>query len=187
MDVIVREVAKVWNAGGRDQVAALAPVSHRFASGSFSCLLGPSGCGKSTLIRLVGGLESLSGGTIEIRDPVSGALQPVGKHSVMMWQGLNLFPWRTVIDNVAFGPEMEGVSRNERYAKAREVLAVTGLQAFAEHYPRQLSGGMRQRVALARALILKPKVLLLDEPLSALDKKMREHMQVELIKLQRQV
>lgn len=183
MDVIVREVAKVWNAGGRDQVAALAPVSHRFASGSFSCLLGPSGCGKSTLIRLVGGLESLSGGTIEIRDPVSGASQPVGMHSVMMWQGLNLFPWRTVIDNVAFGPEMEGVSRNERYAKAREVLAVTGLQAFADHYPRQLSGGMRQRVALARALIMGRPILLMDEPFAALDAQTKIVMQIELLRI----
>src|ERR1700723_2112032 len=148
MDVLVEDVMQVWGGGSRAEVVALDRFSHRFRSGRFSCLLGPSGCGKSTLIQIVGGLETPSTGRISIFDPVNGRSAPVGASSIMMWQGLNLFPWRSVIDNVAFGLEMAGVSRNERHARARTMLATVGLNGFDRHLPRQLSGGMRQRVAL---------------------------------------
>jgi NitT/TauT family transport system ATP-binding protein len=183
MDVRIQDVTKVWNAGTPRQLVALAQTSHVFRSGRLSCLLGPSGCGKSTLIRLIGGLEAMTSGSIEIIDPKSGRKQPIGANSVMMWQGLNLFPWRTVIDNVAFGLEVTGVQREERRDRARTMLATVGLHRFTDHYPSQLSGGMRQRVALARALILGRDILLMDEPFAALDAQTKIVMQMELLKI----
>ena len=149
----------------------------------FSCLLGPSGCGKSTLIQIIGGLERASTGAIRITDPVNGRNQAIGTHSVMMWQGLNLFPWRSVIDNVAFGLEMAGVGRAERYDRASAMLASVGLAGFARNLPKQLSGGMRQRVALARALILERPIMLMDEPFAALDAQTKIVMQEELLRI----
>src|SRR5262245_58959632 len=145
MDVVAENVSQVWGADGPHPVVALESFSHRFRSGRFSCLLGPSGCGKSTLAQIVGGLEAATGGSIRIEDPARpGSPRPLGADSVMMWQGLNLFPWRSVIDNVAFGLEMRGVPRAERYAKARALVASVGLAGFEQHRPAQLSGGMRQ-------------------------------------------
>lgn len=178
----VQNLAKTWD-NGDTQFVALDPVSHRFQSGHFTCLLGPSGCGKSTLIKLIGGLETPSAGTIQIIDPVTGSPQRVGTASVMMWQSLNLFVWRNVIDNVAFSPEVEGVGREERYASANAILTMVGLQKFAKHFPRQLSGGMRQRVALARALMTGRPIFLMDEPFAALDALTRRRMQDELLQL----
>jgi NitT/TauT family transport system ATP-binding protein len=183
MEVTVQELTKSWSSGPSGQMNALDPISYRFRSGQFTCLLGPSGCGKSTLIKIIGGLEAASSGTIEIRDPASGDAKKIGTCSIMMWQGLNLFPWRTVIDNVAFGPEMAGISRDERYTSARSILTTVGLQKFADHFPRQLSGGMRQRVALARALMTGRPILLMDEPFAALDAQTKIVMQMELLRL----
>src|SRR6266852_6343142 len=113
MDVIVDSVTKVWS-GGTNGVVALDRVSHRFRSGRFSCVLGPSGCGKSTLIQIVGGLEPVTSGSVRVQNRGTGDSQrPLGANSVMVWQNLNLFPWRSVIDNIAFGLEMRGVSRDE--------------------------------------------------------------------------
>lgn len=182
MEVSVRNLSKTWR-GGQGSSVALDPISHRFLSGRFSCLLGPSGCGKSTLIKLIGGLKSPSAGSIEIRDPTTHELREIGSASVMMWQGLNLFAWRSVIDNVAFSPEVNGVGRAERYANATEILATVGLQRFAQHLPRQLSGGMRQRVALARALMTGRPIFLMDEPFAALDAQTKIVMQMEILKL----
>jgi NitT/TauT family transport system ATP-binding protein len=183
MDVFVKDVTKVWDSGGGSPVVALQETSHHFVSGRFSCLLGPSGCGKSTLIQIVGGLEDASGGEVRIVHPLTGHSQRTGDHSVMMWQGLNLFPWRSVIDNVAFGLEMAGMAKPERYDRATAMLASVGLQGFARHFPRQLSGGMRQRVALARALILERPILLMDEPFAALDAQTKIVMQEELLRI----
>src|SRR3954470_2666883 len=120
MDVAVEGVTQVWGGGSRAEVVALDGFSHRFRSGRFSCLLGPSGCGKSTLIQIVGGLEVATSGRARIEDPQRPTIaRPLGADSVMVWQNLNLFPWRSVIDNVAFGLEMRGVARAQRYEKAR--------------------------------------------------------------------
>ena len=183
MEVRVEAVSKIWSVAGATPITALDAVRHRFPSGRFSCLLGPSGCGKSTLIQIVGGLETPSTGTISIVDPASSGSAPVGAASIMMWQGLNLFPWRNVIDNVAFGLEVAGVSRNERHRRARAMLATVGLNGFDRHLPRQLSGGMRQRVALARALIMERPILLMDEPFAALDAQTKIIMQEELLRI----
>src|SRR3954467_1077545 len=154
MDVVVDSVTQIWGEQPT-QVVALDRFSHRFRSGRFSCLLGPSGCGKSTLVQIVGGLEPATRGTIRIQSADSpNDERRLGADSVMVWQNLNLFPWRSVIDNVAFGLEMQGVSKSARHDRARALLASVGLGGFEWHLPGQLSGGMRQRVALARALIM---------------------------------
>src|ERR1700758_5551084 len=115
MDILVEDVARIWPGRKGTSVTALQDFSYHSRSGRFTCLLGPSGCGKSTLIQIVGGLEPASSGEIIITGAGEDRPQPLGKHSVMMWQGLNLFPWRNVIDNVAFGLEMQGVPRDARY------------------------------------------------------------------------
>jgi NitT/TauT family transport system ATP-binding protein len=182
MDVIVENLSKLW--GGSAGVLALDRVSHRFRSRTFSCILGPSGCGKSTLIQIVGGLEEASGGRVQVRDPDRAEVpQGLGADSVMVWQNLNLFPWRSVIDNIAFGLEMRGVPRRERYQRARALIASVGLRGFERRLPGQLSGGMRQRVALARALIMERAILLMDEPFAALDAQTKIVMQEELLKI----
>ncbi len=188
MDVLVEEVSKVW--GGQDGmgtgVVALERITHRFLSRRFACILGPSGCGKSTLLQIVGGLEKATSGRVTIADPGAGlqaAPRPLGTDSVMVWQNLNLFPWRSVLDNIAFGLEVRGAPREERYARAREMVASVGLQGFEDKLPRQLSGGMRQRVALARALIMEPAILLMDEPFAALDAQTKIVMQEELLRI----
>ncbi|SRR5579872_1506803 len=183
MDVLVSKISKVWGSSGSG-VRALDQVSHLFRSRRFTCILGPSGCGKSTLIQIIGGLESATSGQIRIYDPASPeASRPLGGDSVMVWQNLNLFPWRSVIDNVAFGLEMRGVRRAQRYERARALINLVGLRGFEEHRPGQLSGGMRQRVALARALILERPILLMDEPFAALDAQTKIVMQEELMRI----
>ena len=182
MDVVVENVTQVWGGGSRAEVVALDHFSHQFRSGRFACLLGPSGCGKSTLVQIVGGLETATAGTVRIEDPAQpGIARPLGADSVMVWQNLNLFPWRNVIDNVAFGLEVRGVAAGERYDRARALIASVGLRGFEKHLPGQLSGGMRQRVALARALIMERPVLLMDEPFAALDAQTKIVMQEELL------
>src|SRR5215831_13808346 len=184
MDVVAENVSQVWGADGPHPVVALESFSHRFRSGRFSCLLGPSGCGKSTLVQIVGGLEAATSGTVRIEDPARpGVARPLGADSVMVWQNLNLFPWRSVIDNVAFGLEVRGVARDERYARARTLITSVGLRGFESHRPGQLSGGMRQRVALARALIMERPILLMDEPFAALDAQTKIVMQEELLRI----
>jgi NitT/TauT family transport system ATP-binding protein len=180
MDINVEKLVQVWDDGG-EGVVALDGISHHFQSQKLTCVLGPSGCGKSTLIQIVGGIEKASGGTIRIVDTANpGQSARPGERSVMMWQNLNLFPWRNVIDNVAFGPEMAGVPRAQRYARAIEIIAAVGLKDFEYKQCSQLSGGMRQRVALARALIMDQPILLMDEPFAALDAQTKIVMQEEL-------
>ncbi|GGH56145.1 polyamine-transporting ATPase [Frigidibacter albus] len=166
---------------------ALRGINATIKAGEFFSLLGPSGCGKTTLLRTIAGFEDIS----------SGAVLIDGKHMVdvpanvrptnMVFQSYAIFPHLTVEQNVGFGLRREGGTPAEKARRVEEALEMVGLKGFGKRAAHALSGGQRQRVALARALILKPKVLLLDEPLSALDKKMREQMQVELIRLQRQV
>jgi len=184
MDVVVEELTQIWPGRHGASVVALDRFSHCFASRRFSCLLGPSGCGKSTLVQIVGGLETASSGNVRIADPARpGLSRPLGADSVMVWQNLNLFPWRSVLDNVAFGLEMQGVSKSERHERARALLASVGLGGFEWHLPGQLSGGMRQRVALARALIMERPIMLMDEPFGALDAQTKIVMQEELLRV----
>src|SRR5690348_16755555 len=130
MDVVVESVTQIWGEAPT-QVVALDRFSHHFRSGRFSCLLGPSGCGKSTLVQIVGGLETATEGAVRVQSRESpGHARPLGADSVMVWQNLNLFPWRSVIDNVAFGLEMRGLARGERYERARALIASVGLRGF---------------------------------------------------------
>jgi NitT/TauT family transport system ATP-binding protein len=184
MDIFVDSLVQVFD-DGRDGIVALDGITHHFRSGKLTCLLGPSGCGKTTLAQIIGGIERATRGTIRIvkpQQPNSQSARP-GECSVMMWQNLNLFPWRNVIDNVAFGPEMSGVPREKRYERARELIALVGLKHFENKSCSQLSGGMRQRVALARALIMDRPILLMDEPFAALDAQTKIVMQEELTRI----
>jgi putrescine transport system ATP-binding protein len=162
-------------------------VSLKIYKGEIFCLLGGSGCGKSTLLRMLAGFETPSAGSIFLDGEDLADLPPYERPVNMMFQSYALFPHMTVEKNIAFGLEQEGLPRGEISARVEEMLSVVRLGEFARRKPHQLSGGQRQRVALARALVKRPKLLLLDEPLGALDKKLREHTQFELINIQEQL
>lgn len=147
--------------------------------GEFVCLVGPSGCGKSTFLRILAGLDTLSAGEARIV-PGSDPRKPLNN---VVFQEYAIFPWKTVLENVAFGLEMRGVPRAERHEIASTWLAKVGLKRFASYYPAQISGGMKQRVSIARALANDPEVLLMDEPLGALDAQTRAVLQEELLRL----
>ncbi|OYU19359.1 MAG: Fe3+/spermidine/putrescine ABC transporter ATP-binding protein [Rhodobacteraceae bacterium PARR1] len=166
---------------------ALRGISGEIKSGEFFSLLGPSGCGKTTLLRTIAGFEGISSGAVLIDGKDTAGIPPNKRPTNMVFQSYAIFPHLTVAENVGFGLRRDPRSAAEKSRAVDEALEMVGLKGYGGRAANALSGGQRQRVALARALILKPKVLLLDEPLSALDKKMRELMQVELIKLQRQV
>jgi len=164
---------------------AVDAISYHFSAGTYACLLGPSGCGKSSTLRMVAGHESVSDGAVLLGARDISRLPPAKRGTAMMFQNYALFPHLSVADNVAFSLKMKGVDASTRAARAGEMLELVDMQAFAERIPSQLSGGQQQRVALARALITKPQVLLLDEPLSALDPFLRIRMRAELKRLQR--
>lgn len=156
-------------------------------SGEFLTLLGPSGCGKTTLLRLLGGFETLTSGTIYFDGKNIDSIPPRKRPIHTVFQSYAVFPHMTVAQNIAYGLEVEGFPRQEITQRVQAMLTMARLERYAHMRPNQLSGGQKQRVALARALIKKPAVLLLDEPLSALDNKLREAMRMELVSLQRQV
>ena len=161
-------------------MTALRDFNMSVAPGEFACLVGPTGSGKSTTLNLITGLAAPSAGTVEINgQPVNGINRDIG----FVFQADALFPWSNVIDNVAAGPIYRGMSKREAYDKARGWIARVGLAKFEKHYPHQLSGGMRKRVALAQTFINEPKILLMDEPFSALDVQTRTLMQGELLNL----
>ncbi|TCO69032.1 ABC transporter ATP-binding protein [Rhodovulum euryhalinum] len=166
---------------------ALRGITAEIRQGEFFSLLGPSGCGKTTLLRTIAGFEELSGGRLTIDGKDMKGVPANVRPTNMVFQSYAIFPHLTVAQNVGFGLRREPLSRAEKERKVIEALDMVGLKGYGARAAHALSGGQRQRVALARALILEPKVLLLDEPLSALDKKMREQMQMELRRLQRQV
>ena len=148
--------------------------------GEFLSILGPSGCGKSTFLGILAGLTPHSGGSITVDGrPLAG----INRHQGVVFQGYALFPWRTVLDNIAVGLEIRGVDKATRRRTAHEYLELVGLHGFADRYPHELSGGMKQRVALARSLAYKPDLLLMDEPFAALDAQTREILQGELLRL----
>ncbi len=175
--VVVQDLEVTYRAG-RHLIPALRGFSLEVQTGEFCCLVGPSGCGKSTLLRVLAGLVPYTSGQVEIRR--EDASRPL---TAMVFQEHALLPWRTVLDNVAFGPENRGVPKAERYRHAREILSKMGLSGFEHVYPHQLSGGMKQRVGIARALANDPEVLLMDEPFAALDAQTRNLMQEELLRV----
>ncbi|MCC7321907.1 MAG: ABC transporter ATP-binding protein [Rubellimicrobium sp.] len=166
---------------------ALRGIDLDIRQGEFFSLLGPSGCGKTTLLRTIAGFEDLSSGTLMIDGKDMAGVPANERPTNMVFQSYAIFPHLTVAQNVAFGLRRDPRPKADKARAVTEALAMVGLEGYGGRAAHALSGGQRQRVALARALILQPKVLLLDEPLSALDKKMREQMQVELIRLQRTV
>jgi NitT/TauT family transport system ATP-binding protein len=176
-------VTKSFSRRGRsDQLTALDDITFDVQAGEFLVLVGPSGCGKSTLLDLLGGLAKPSSGEILLDgEPVTGP----GLDRGVVFQQYALFPWRTAQANVEFGLEIKGISRRERAKRAREVLDLVDLTAFADRYPHELSGGMKQRVAIARSLAYEPEVLLMDEPYAALDAQTREILQDELLDIWR--
>ena len=166
---------------------ALRGITATIKAGEFFSLLGPSGCGKTTLLRTIAGFEGISSGAVLIDGKNMVGVAANVRPTNMVFQSYAIFPHLTVQENVGFGLRRDSRSKLDKAKAVDEALEMVGLKGYGKRAAHALSGGQRQRVALARALILKPKVLLLDEPLSALDKKMREQMQMELIKLQRQV
>jgi NitT/TauT family transport system ATP-binding protein len=174
-----RGVSRVFDQGERP-VVAVEDLSFTVAPREFVSIIGPSGCGKSTALKLIAGLDAPSTGTVLVDgEPVTGPRPKVG----FMLQKDLLLPWRTVLDNVALGLEIRGLRRAERRDRARALIVKVGLEGFEDAHPKHLSGGMRQRVALARTLAVDPEILLLDEPLSALDYQTKLKMEEELVRI----
>jgi putative spermidine/putrescine transport system ATP-binding protein len=166
---------------------AVDSISLKIKAGTYCCLLGPSGCGKTSTLRMIAGHEAVSDGDIVIGNKAVGDAPPAARGTAMMFQNYALFPHLSVIDNVAFSLRMKGAGKAERHTRARETLQLVAMQDYAARLPAQLSGGQQQRVALARALVTDPQILLLDEPLSALDPFLRIRMRAELKRLQREL
>lgn len=165
----------------RQILPVLQDVDLKIYEGELVCLVGPSGCGKTTLLNAVDGLMPIAGGTILVNNR---AIDGPGPDRAMVFQADSLFPWRTIIQNVMYGLQIQGkLPQQEIRERALSLIELVGLSGFADHYPHELSGGMRQRVNIARALVMEPQLLLLDEPFAALDAQTREFMQVELLKI----
>lgn len=179
----VRHLSKVFfeqNDPRRSGLVALYNVSLSVRDNEFVCLLGPSGCGKTTLIRIIAGLISQDRGEVLVNGvPVTTP----GRDRCMVFQQFGLLPWRTVMGNVEFGLEIEGVPREKRQRICKDYLNLVGLAGFEDYYPHQISGGMQQRVGIARALSKQPDILLMDEPFGAVDAQTREQLQEELLKI----
>ena len=184
IDVEVRNLSKKFN-----KVIAVDDVSFQVKNGEFLTLLGPSGCGKTTTLRLIAGLDDVTSGQIFIRQVDVTYAPPYQRNLSLMFQNYALFPHKTVFENIAFGLKYResDTNKEERKRRVEEALELVRLPGIASRYPQQLSGGQQQRVALARALVIKPIVLLLDEPFSNLDLKLREKMRIELKQIQEQV
>ncbi len=181
-DVRLERVTKVF-----DDVTAVDDVSLEIPRGSFFALLGPSGCGKTTSLRMIGGFEEPNQGVIYLGDRDVTGLPPYKRDVNTVFQSYALFPHLSIYDNVAFGLKRRGVKGADLQTRVAEALELVALKGFERRKPRQLSGGQQQRVALARALVNRPRVLLLDEPLGALDLKLRKQMQLELKRIQHEV
>ncbi len=168
-------------------MAAVSDLNLTIPDKAYCCLLGPSGCGKTTILRMIAGHETPTTGEIRIGGEAVTGLPPARRGTAMMFQSYALFPHRSVLDNVAFSLKLRGTSKAERHRQARDLLAKVRMERFADRLPAELSGGQQQRVALARALITNPRVLLLDEPLSALDEYLRLRMRGELRRVQKEL
>jgi len=186
-DVELKEVTKQFPASGGNTVLAVDNISLQIEQGEFFALLGPSGCGKTTTLRMIAGFESLTQGDLLVRGESMRDVPPFHRPVNTVFQDYALFPHMTVLKNIMFGLKMDGLSKKDAQKRAHEALELVELPAIADRKPTQLSGGQQQRVALARALVKRPAVLLLDEPLGALDLKLRKNMQHELKSMQRDV
>lgn len=175
--ISARNVGKTFETA-RGTGIALQDFNLEVAEGEFVCIVGPSGCGKSTFLRILAGLTPITSGEVSIRPGAPG--KPLNS---VVFQEYAIFPWKTVLDNVAFGLQMRGIGKRERYEIARQWLTRVGLKKFEDYFPAQLSGGMKQRVAIARALANDPEVLLMDEPLGALDAQTKTVLQGELMRI----
>ena len=180
--VILNSLTKTYG-----DVTAVHAIDLEIPAGTYCCLLGPSGCGKTSTLRMIAGHEPISGGNVRIDGTDVGNLPPSDRATAMMFQNYALFPHLNCLDNVAFSLRMRGVGKASRHEQARGKLELVHLETLADRMPAQLSGGQQQRVALARALITNPHVLLLDEPLSALDPFLRVRMRAELKRLQQEL
>ena len=179
----VRRLSKIFfeqNDPRKPGLVALYNISLAIRKNEFVSLLGPSGCGKTTLIRIIAGLLTADRGEVLVNSQV---VNSPGRDRCMVFQQFGLLPWRTVMSNVEFGLEIDGVPREERRALAEQYLELVGLKGFENYYPHQISGGMQQRVGIARALSKKPEILLMDEPFGAVDAQTREQLQEELLKI----
>jgi spermidine/putrescine transport system ATP-binding protein len=181
-DVRLEKVVKRF-----DGAVAVDGISVEIPSGAFFALLGPSGCGKTTTLRMIGGFEEPTEGHIYLGDQDVVGLPPYKRDVNTVFQSYALFPHMSIEDNIGFGLERKGVAKGELKGRVAEMIELVGLAGFAKRKPRQLSGGQQQRVALGRALVNHPRVLLLDEPLGALDLKLRKQMQLELKRIQNEV
>jgi NitT/TauT family transport system ATP-binding protein len=175
----VQSLAKVFSRKGK-RVVALEDFDLTVEDGEFVAIVGPSGCGKSTFLHMLGGFEPISGGTMKLNGQL---VSKPGPDRGMLFQEYALYPWRTVFGNVMWPLEVQNTSNAEREAVAERFISMVGLGQFRNHYPNELSGGMKQRVALARLLALDPKIMLMDEPFGALDAQNRELLQEELQKI----
>jgi NitT/TauT family transport system ATP-binding protein len=174
--IALKGVEKIYP--GRHPVHALTEIDLAVEDGAFTAILGPSGCGKSTLMNLVAGFEPASAGAVEV---FGAPVTAPGPERAVVFQEPALFPWLTVWDNIVFGPRIQGKPRADYLEAARDLIRVVGLEGFEKHLPDQLSGGMKQRVGIARALLMRPQVLLMDEPFGALDAQTRLQMQALLL------
>jgi len=176
----VRNVSKTFQSDNGEKIQALAPANLGVEQGEFLSIIGPSGCGKSTLFNVIGGMIPPDSGEVIVNGvSVSGPHKDIG----MVFQEESTFPWRTVLDNVAFPLEIAGMAKAERLEKARHFIQLVGLHGFENHFPHQLSGGMRQRTAIARTLASEPRILLMDEPFGALDEQTRLLLGDKLLKI----
>jgi len=179
----VRRLSKIFfeqNDPRKPGLVALYNIFLAIRKNEFVSLLGPSGCGKTTLIRIIAGLLTADRGEVLVNSQV---VNSPGRDRCMVFQQFGLLPWRTVMSNVEFGLEIDGMPRDERRALAEKYLELVGLKGFENYYPHQISGGMQQRVGIARALSKKPEILLMDEPFGAVDAQTREQLQEELLKI----
>ena len=170
-----------------DGIVAVNNINLKIKAGSYCCLLGPSGCGKTSTLRMIAGHEEISDGDILLGDTIINSLPPSKRGTSMMFQNYALFPHLNCLDNVAFPQKIKGISKEKRYSAALKILEMVQMKNFSDRYPNQLSGGQQQRVALARSLITSPSILLLDEPLSALDPFLRIKMRSELKNIQKKL
>jgi NitT/TauT family transport system ATP-binding protein len=178
----VRNLSKVYTSleANVPSVAALNNINFTVNKGEFISIIGPSGCGKSTLLGVIGGLSDCTSGEVLIEgESVKGPHPSIG----MVFQDESAFPWLTTLENVEFGLRMAGMSRRERRTKANAMIEIVGLSEFENHYPAELSGGMKQRVAIARTLVMDPEIILMDEPFGALDEQTRVILGEELLRI----
>jgi multiple sugar transport system ATP-binding protein len=182
-EIVLDDVTKIYGEG----VRAVSDLNIEIADGGFIVLVGPSGCGKTTALRMVAGLESISGGTIRIGEKVVNAVPPKERDIAMVFQSYALYPHMSVYDNMAFGLKLRKLAKEEIDRRVREAADILGLTEFLERKPKALSGGQRQRVAMGRAIVREPKAFLMDEPLSNLDAKLRVQMRSEIARIQHEL